>query len=83
MQINLKEHSRDRETLKYVQSVLRQAPVTKGLANKLGKIIDFYESIELDLELSGECIMELDTDRLKAIEERNKMLSFLNQSDDL
>ena len=83
MEINLKDLCRDKEMLKYAQSILREQTVTKGIANKLGKIIDFYEDIERELEIGGEAIITLDTDRLNAIEERNKMLQFLQKSDDL
>lgn len=83
MKVNLKKHCQDKETLKHIQRVLRDQLVTKGLGNKLEKIIRFYEEVETDLELGGESIVELDKPRLEAIEERNKMLQFLNQSDDI
>lgn len=73
----------EKETLKYVQSVLRDQPVTKGLASKLEKVIRFYEEVETDLELGGESIIELDMDRLEAIKERDKRLDFINKTDDL
>jgi hypothetical protein len=83
MEVNLKDLCRQKETLKYIASVLREQSILKGLAKKLEKTVDFYDDIERDLELGGECIIELDKPRLEAIEERNKMLQFLNQSDDL
>lgn len=83
MKVNLKEHWQMKETLKYIQSVLRDQPVTKGLARKLDKSIRFYEEIEVDLELGGKSIIELDQERLEAIQERNKAQSFINQADDL
>lgn len=83
MKANLKKHCQDKETLKYIQTVLRDQPVTKGLGNKLEKIIRFYEEIETDLELGGECIIELDKPRMEAIEERNKFTKFMDQADDI
>ncbi len=72
-----------KETLKHIQSVLRDQPVTKGLARKLDKTIRFYDEIEVDLELGGESIIELDQRRIEAIQERNKAQTFMNQADDL
>jgi len=83
MKVNLKNICKDKEMLKYLQSVLRDQPVTKGFATKLEKIIRFYEEIEVDLEMCGESIVEIDMARLDAIEERNKMLSFIKGIDDI
>jgi len=83
MKVNLKDICKDKEMLKYLQSILRDQAVTKGFATKLEKVIRFYEEIEVDLELGGESIVELDMARLDAIEERNKMLSFIKGIDDI
>lgn len=83
MKVNLKNICKDKEMLKYLQSILRDQTVTKGFATKLEKVIRFYEEIEVDLEMCGESIVEIDMARLDAIEERNKMLSFLNNADDI
>ena len=83
MKINLKRHMQDKESLKYIQSVLRDQSATKGLAYKLEKVIRFYEEVETDLEIGGESIIELDKPRLEAIEERNKALGFLKMEDDV
>ena len=83
MKVNLKDICKDKEMLKYLQSILRDQAVTKGFATKLEKVIRFYEEIEVDLELAGESIVELDMTRLDAIEERNKMLSFIKGIDDI
>jgi hypothetical protein len=83
MKVNLKDICKDKEMLKYLQSILRDQPVTKGFATKLEKVIRFYEEIEVDLELGGESIVELDMARLDAIKERNKMLSFIKGIDDI
>ena len=83
MEINLKDLVKTKETVKYIQSILRQEAVTKGLAKKLDVVTKFYDEIEADLEIGGESIIELDMPRLKAIEERNKMINFINKTDDI
>lgn len=82
MNINLKEHAKDIEILKHVEKLLFEQSETKGISRKVRKIIKFMQEIETDLELGGESIVELDMDRLKAIEERNNMLKFKLESDD-
>jgi len=82
MKVNLKEHAQQKEQLKYIQKILANQQLTKALSRKVGKIIKFYEEVETDLEMGGESIVELDKPRLEAIEERNKMLTFLNEGDD-
>lgn len=82
MKVNLKEHAQQKEQLKYIQKILANQQLTKALSRKVGKIIKFYEEVETDLEMGGESIVELDKPRLEAIEERNKMLTFLNDGDD-
>jgi len=72
-----------KEAVKYIQSILREQNVTKGLARKLDEVVKLYDEIESDLEIGGESIIELDKPRLEAIEERNKMLNILNKSDDI
>jgi hypothetical protein len=52
------------------------------LASKLNNIIKLLDEIELDLELGGECIIELNKGRLESIEERDKMLRMLREADD-
>jgi len=83
MKVNLKNICKDKEMLKYLQSVLRDQPVTKGFASKLEKIIRLYEEIETDLELGTECIISLDMPRLEAIKERDKMLLLYKKADDI
>lgn len=83
MEINLKNLVKTKEAVKYIQSILREQDVTKGLARKLDEVIKLYDEIESDLEIGGESIIELDKPRLEAIEERNKMLNILNKSDDI
>jgi len=72
-----------KEAVKYIQSILREQDVTKGLARKLDEVIKLYDEIESDLEIGGESIIELDKPKLEAIAERNKMLNILNKSDDI
>jgi len=83
MEINLKDLVKTKEAVKYIQSILREQDVTKGLARKLDEVIKLYDEIESDLEIGGESIIELDKPRLEAIAERNKMLNILNKSDDI
>lgn len=83
MKVNLKELFRQKEELKYVQSILRNEKVTSGLAKKLDKTINLLDEIEIDLGLSGESIIEIDMPRLEAIEERDKFASFYNKADEL
>ena len=83
MKVNLKELFRQKEELKYIQSILRDQTVTKGLAKKLDKTIDLLDEIEIDLGLCGESIVEIDMPRLEAIEERDKFASFYNKTDDI
>jgi hypothetical protein len=83
MEINLKDLVKTKEAVKYIQSILRDQPVTKGLSRKLDDVVRLYDEIESDLELGSESIIELDKPRLEAIEERNKMLNFLNKTDDI
>ena len=82
MRVNLKQYSKDTYVLKYVEKILGEHPTTKGLSKKMAKIIKERSEIELDLELGGECIIELDKPRLEAIEERDKMTGFMSQEDD-
>lgn len=81
MKVNLTEFSKEKDILKYAQKVLSQTSVSQTLSRKLSKIIKKYEEIEVDLELSGECIISLDQERLEAIEERNKALAFIKDED--
>ena len=83
MEINLKDLVKTKEAVKYIQSILREQNVTKGLARKLDEVVKLYDEIESDLEIGGESIIELDKPRLEAIAERNKMLNILNKSDDI
>ncbi len=82
MKINLKKLTYDKEAIKYVYKRLCEQSITKPLANKLNNIIKLLEEVETDLELGGECIIELDKPRTVALEERDKMLRLLKESDD-
>jgi len=83
MKVNLKNICKDKEMLKYLQSVVRDNPATKSFGSKLEKVIRFYEEVETDLEMGGGSIVELDMPRMDAIQERNKMLGFINNADDV
>ena len=83
MKINLKDLAKDKEALKYAQSIMRNTPALKPMSRKMDRIVKFLEEIETDLELGGESIIELDKGRLESIEERNKMLRILTNEDDV
>lgn len=81
MKLNLKDFSKEKMTLEYVEKILGENAVTKPLAKKLRKTIRLCEEIERDLEMAGESIVELDKPRLEAIEERNKAIAFHREED--
>ena len=82
MNVNLKKLVQDKEAAKYVHKRLSEQASTKPLASKLNNIIRLLDEIELDLELGGECIIELNKGRLESIEERDKMMRMLKEGDD-
>lgn len=83
MKINLKQLAQDKYWLENVQRTLMSSTSTKAIGNKLKNLINLVSEIETDLELGGESIVELDKPRLEAIEERNKMLKFMSEADDI
>ena len=82
MKVNLKQLAMERQMLLHAQKLLGSTDFGKGISRKLTKTIRFIENIELDLEMCGESIVELDKPRLKAIEEKNKMINFMENGDD-
>ena len=82
MKINLKDHAKETAFLKHVEKVLANQSETKGLSRTIRALIIEREEVETDLELSGECILELDKDRLESIKERDKMLLFMSKEED-
>lgn len=83
MKINLKELAQDKEVIKYCQKILVENSETKALSRKLNRVLRFIEEVEVDLEMGGESIIELDMPRTKAIEERDKTLKFYKDGDDI
>lgn len=82
MEVNLKDVSKQILELKHLKKQLLQQNADPKKSSKLiDKIVSFYEEVESDLELCGESIIEIDKPRLEAIEERNKMLSFIKEED--
>lgn len=79
MKINLKKLAQQTETLIHVSNAITVSGVKKNLKDLLSLI----EEIALDLEMSGESIVELDKKRLDAIEEKNKFLNFMKNTDEL
>jgi hypothetical protein len=82
MKINLKDYAKETAFLKHVEKVLANQSETKGLSRTIRALIIEREEVETDLELSGECILELDKDRLESIKERDKMLLFMSKEDE-
>lgn len=82
MKINLKDYAKETAFLKHVEKVLANQSETKGLSRTIRALIIEREEVETDLELSGECILELDKDRLESIKERDKMLLFMSKEED-
>ena len=82
MEVNLKDVSKQILELKHLKKQLLQQNADPKKSSKLiDKIVLFYEEVESDLELCGESIIEINKPRLEAIEERNKMLSFIKEED--
>ncbi len=82
MEVNLKEVSKQILELKFLKKqLLEQNADPKKSAKLIDKILLMYEEVETDLEMIGESIIEIDMPRLEAIEERNKMLSFIKNED--
>lgn len=82
MKVNLKEVSKQILELKFLKKqLLEQNADPKKSAKLIDKILLMYEEVETDLEMCGESIIEIDMPRLEAIEERNKMLSFIKNED--
>ena len=81
MKVNLSKLVQQRTVL---QNVISGSTVAlPGGIKRLKELQRLIEEIETDLELSGESIVELDKERLEAIEERNKMLKFMKDADDI
>ena len=82
MEVNLKDVSKQILELKHLKKqLLQQNADPKKSSRLIDKIVLFYEEVESDLELCGESIIEINKPRLEAIEERNKMLSFIKEED--
>jgi hypothetical protein len=82
MRINLKKLALEIEILNKLYFTLTEDYKTRPMASKLKKTINFLQEIERDLEMAGESIIELDKSRLDAIEEKNSLITRLNNSDD-
>ncbi len=81
MKVNLSKLVQQRAVL---QNVISGSTVTlPGGIKRLKELLRFIEEIEADLEIGGESIVELDKERLEALEERNKMLKFMREADDI
>ena len=79
MKINLKKLVQQKETLIHVADAI----LVNGVKKNLKDLLSLIEEIELDVEMCGESIIELDKDRLDAIEEKNKFLNFMKNTDEI
>ena len=82
MKINLKELAQNIEALKHTLVLVRSLEMSKVSVKSTEKFQRFLEEIELDLEMGGESIIELDKPRLEAIKERDKFLQFIKKADE-
>lgn len=82
MKISLKKLAQQREALDHAIRTLAPQASGKNSAKHLKNLQTLLEEVDRDLEMCGESIVELDKPRLEAVEERNKMLSFLDQADE-
>lgn len=82
MKVNLKELATDRLMLIHAQKLLHGTDYGKALSRKFTRVIRLLETIELDTEMCGESIIELDKPRLDAIEEKAKMINFMENGDE-
>jgi len=79
MIVNLKKLVLQKELLK----AIKPSVTNRSYAKKLDKIADFLDEIERNLEIGGECILDLDKNRLDAIAERDACIDFIKYSDDI
>jgi hypothetical protein len=75
--VNLKKISEQKDALVFINRKMKSDPEMRRFNKKIVELTRFLEDIESDLELSGECIIELDMPRMEAIEERNKRMNVL------
>ena len=81
MKTNLKKLTEQRYILNELYS--GATVITSSHIKRLKELSRLLEEIETDLEIAGESIVELDQERLEAIEEKNKWLNFYNKTDDI
>lgn len=81
MKTNLKKLCEQRHILTELNS--GESIMTGTQMKKLRELARLLEEIETDLELGGESIVELDSPRLEAIQEKNRWLNFYNKTDDI
>ena len=75
MRLNLKKHSQDIASIMTLKNELKKDPKYKKWDKLLERVLDVYEHTEIELTLSGECILELDKSRRDAINERDFVIS--------
>ena len=83
MKVNLKKLAQQKMALEQASRIMNHVNETKRQSKHLKDLLRLVEEIEQDLEMAGESIAELDKGRLESIEERNKMLNFIDNADDI
>jgi hypothetical protein len=83
MKVNLKKLAQQKLALEQASRIMSHVNETKRQSKHLKDLIRLVEEIEQDLEMAGESIVELDKGRLESIEERNKMLMFFNNEEEI
>lgn len=83
MKVNLKKLTQQKLALDEAIRMLSAIKEKRRIAKHLKDLSSLIDEICTDLEMAGESIPELDKDRLDAIEERDKMLEFFNNEEEI
>ena len=83
MKVNLKKLTQQKLALDEAIRSLSVYKDKRRIAKHLKDLSNLVDEICTDLEMAGESIPELDKDRLDAIKERDKMLEFFNNEEEI
>jgi len=83
MKVNLRKLTQQKLALDEAIRALSVFKEKRRIAKHLKDLTGFIDEICTDLEMAGESIPELDKNRLDAIEERDKMLEFFYNEDEI
>ena len=81
MKVNLKKLAVLEERLDYAERVFEDRPITHSLVKPIKELKELLKELSQDLAMCGECIVELDRPRLKAIAEKKKFTDLLDKAD--